>query len=155
MVARPELAKGHVVPRPLENEKLVDEPLEPLVGKELDGLAPEVALHEPSLGARSAARAAPVGPPGDGLASAPDEQLLARGLPLLARPGPVLRHRVYSSLRHARILQLELTIEYVKRWFTRNVPRLAGTVTGVIVNPLVGMLVGAAGDAVVREFFRP
>ena len=44
------------------------------------------------------------------------------------------------------------TVDYVKRWFTRNVPRLAGTVTGVIVNPIVGMLVGAAGDAAVREF---
>ena len=44
------------------------------------------------------------------------------------------------------------TVDYVKRWFARNVPRLAGTVTGVIVNPIVGMLVGAAGDAVVREF---
>ncbi len=44
------------------------------------------------------------------------------------------------------------TVEYVKRWFTKNVPRLAGTVTGVIVNPIVGMLVGAAGDAAVREF---
>lgn len=27
------------------------------------------------------------------------------------------------------------TVEYIKRWFARNVPRLAGTVTGVIVNP--------------------
>jgi hypothetical protein len=46
------------------------------------------------------------------------------------------------------------TMEYVKRWFARNLPELAGAVTGVIVHPIVGKLVEAAGDGLVAEFRR-
>lgn len=46
------------------------------------------------------------------------------------------------------------TMEYVRNWFVRRLPSLAGTVTGVIVHPVVGKLVGAAGDALVAEFKR-
>ncbi len=46
------------------------------------------------------------------------------------------------------------TMEYVERWFIRNVPELAGAVTGVLVHPVVGKLVEAAGDAVATEFRR-
>ncbi|MDY6877919.1 MAG: hypothetical protein SWK90_17190 [Chloroflexota bacterium] len=46
------------------------------------------------------------------------------------------------------------TMEYVKRWFVKNVPALAGAVTGVVVHPIVGKLVEAAGDAVATEFRR-
>lgn len=46
------------------------------------------------------------------------------------------------------------TMEYVKGWFGRNLPKLAGTVTGLIVHPLVGKVVAAAGDAAVAEFRR-
>lgn len=46
------------------------------------------------------------------------------------------------------------TMEYVKNWFGKNLPSLAGAVTSVIVNPIVGKLVEAAGDAVAAEFRR-
>jgi len=38
------------------------------------------------------------------------------------------------------------TIQYVTRWFRRNLPALAGSVTALVVNPLVGRLVQLAGD---------
>ena len=46
------------------------------------------------------------------------------------------------------------TMEYVKRWFGKNLPRLAGAVTGVVVHPIVGKLVEAAGDTLAAEFRR-
>lgn len=46
------------------------------------------------------------------------------------------------------------TIEYVKRWFAKHVPTIAGSVVGVLVNPIVGKLVQAAGDSVAAEFNR-
>lgn len=44
------------------------------------------------------------------------------------------------------------TMEYVKRWFTKNLPTLAGAVTGVVVNPIVGKLVEAAGEGLAAQF---
>jgi hypothetical protein len=44
------------------------------------------------------------------------------------------------------------TMAYVRAWFTKRLPKLAGVVTGVFVHPLVGKIVRAAGDAVVEEF---
>ena len=46
------------------------------------------------------------------------------------------------------------TMEYVRNWFVRNLPGLAGSVMAVIVNPIVGRLVEAAGDGLVAEFQR-
>lgn len=46
------------------------------------------------------------------------------------------------------------TMEYVKKWFARNLPALAGSVTSLVVHPVVGKLVTAAGDAAVAEFNR-
>lgn len=46
------------------------------------------------------------------------------------------------------------TMEYVKNWFIRNVPQLAGAVTGLVVNPIVGKLVEAAGETIAHEFKR-
>lgn len=46
------------------------------------------------------------------------------------------------------------TMEYVKRWFAKYAPAIAGSVTGVLVNPIVGKLVQAAGDGVASEFNR-
>ncbi|MGH2944483.1 MAG: hypothetical protein ACRDLN_17110, partial [Solirubrobacteraceae bacterium] len=46
------------------------------------------------------------------------------------------------------------TIQYVARWFGTNVPQLAGAVAGIVIHPIVGKLVGAAGDALVAEFQR-
>jgi hypothetical protein len=46
------------------------------------------------------------------------------------------------------------TMEYVKRWFVKNLPDLAGAVTSVVVHPIVGKLVETAGDALAAEFRR-
>ena len=46
------------------------------------------------------------------------------------------------------------TMEYVKNWFVKNIPQLAGAVTGLVVNPIVGKLVEAAGETVAHEFKR-
>ena len=44
------------------------------------------------------------------------------------------------------------TVEYVRNWFVRNLPALAGAVTGIVVHPIVGKLVEAAGDVLADEF---
>ena len=46
------------------------------------------------------------------------------------------------------------TMEYVRNWFVKNIPQLAGAVTGLVVNPIVGKLVEAAGETVAHEFKR-
>ncbi len=46
------------------------------------------------------------------------------------------------------------TMEYVRNWFARNLPSLAGSVTSLVVHPIVGRLVSAGGDALVGEFRR-
>ena len=46
------------------------------------------------------------------------------------------------------------TMEYVKGWFVKHLPGLAGAVTSVVVHPIVGKLVAAAGDALSAEFRR-
>lgn len=46
------------------------------------------------------------------------------------------------------------TMEHVRDWFADHLPGLLGSVTSLVVHPIVGKLVGVAGDAVVREFRR-
>jgi hypothetical protein len=46
------------------------------------------------------------------------------------------------------------TMEYVKNWFGKNLPQLAGAVTSLVVNPIVGKLVQVAGDTIAQEFKR-
>lgn len=46
------------------------------------------------------------------------------------------------------------TMEYVKNWFEKNLPQLAGAVTGLVVNPIVGKLVEVAGNTIAQEFKR-
>lgn len=43
------------------------------------------------------------------------------------------------------------TMRKVGRWFADNLPALAGSVTGLLVHPTVGKIVGAAGDALMAE----
>jgi hypothetical protein len=38
------------------------------------------------------------------------------------------------------------TMEYVKKWFGKNLPQLVGYVTGVLINPVVGKVVEATGE---------
>jgi hypothetical protein len=44
------------------------------------------------------------------------------------------------------------TVQYVKRWFAKNLPALAGSVTGILVHPVVGKLVQSAGEAIAGRF---
>lgn len=46
------------------------------------------------------------------------------------------------------------TMEYVRNWFVKNIPGLAGAVTSLVVNPIVGKLVEAAGETIAHEFKR-
>jgi hypothetical protein len=46
------------------------------------------------------------------------------------------------------------TMEYVRRWFGKHLPGLAGSVVGLVVHPIVGKLVEAAGETVAAEFRR-
>jgi enamine deaminase RidA (YjgF/YER057c/UK114 family) len=46
------------------------------------------------------------------------------------------------------------TMEYVRDWFEEHLPALAGSVTGLVVHPIVGKLVEAAGDGLAAEFRR-
>jgi hypothetical protein len=43
-------------------------------------------------------------------------------------------------------------MEYVRQWFGRNLPKLAGVVGSVVVHPIVGALVQAAGETLAAEF---
>ena len=44
------------------------------------------------------------------------------------------------------------TLQYVRKWFLKNLPKLAGSVTGLIVHPVVGKIVEAAGDLAAAQF---
>lgn len=44
------------------------------------------------------------------------------------------------------------TMEYIRNWFVKNVPGVAGAVVSVVVHPIVGKLVEAAGDALTADF---
>ena len=46
------------------------------------------------------------------------------------------------------------TMEYVRGWFAKNLPSLAGAVTGIVVHPAVGKMVSAAGEVLAAEFKR-
>lgn len=46
------------------------------------------------------------------------------------------------------------TMEYVRDWFVKHAPKFVGAVTALVVNPVVGALVGAAGEALAAEFKR-
>lgn len=44
------------------------------------------------------------------------------------------------------------TLQYVRKWFGKNLPKLAGSITGLIIHPVVGKIVEAAGDLAARQF---
>jgi hypothetical protein len=46
------------------------------------------------------------------------------------------------------------TIEYVKKWFDKHLPQLAGAVVSVLVNPIVGKVVEATGEIAANELKR-
>jgi anti-sigma factor ChrR (cupin superfamily) len=43
------------------------------------------------------------------------------------------------------------TVQLVKHWFKRNLPKVAGALTALFVSPLVGQVIAAGGDALVNE----
>jgi hypothetical protein len=45
-------------------------------------------------------------------------------------------------------------MEHVRNWFRKHAPGALGAVVSVIVNPVVGKLVAAGGDALAAEFAR-
>jgi hypothetical protein len=47
-----------------------------------------------------------------------------------------------------------VTMDYVRGWFSKRLPQFAGAVVSLIVHPLVGQLVTAAGESMVEEFHR-
>jgi hypothetical protein len=44
------------------------------------------------------------------------------------------------------------TLQYIRKWFGKNLPKVAGSVTGLIIHPVVGKIVEAAGDLAARQF---
>ena len=44
------------------------------------------------------------------------------------------------------------TMQSVLNWFKRNIPRLAGAVTSVILHPIVGQVVEEAGEIAAEQF---
>jgi hypothetical protein len=44
------------------------------------------------------------------------------------------------------------TAGYVKGWFSRNLPAIAGAVVSLVVHPVVGKLVEAGGNALADQF---
>ena len=44
------------------------------------------------------------------------------------------------------------TMDYIKRWFVKNLPTLSGAITSVVIHPIVGKLVETAGTMAADEF---
>jgi hypothetical protein len=44
------------------------------------------------------------------------------------------------------------TMQYVKQWFAKHLPQLTGTVTGIVIHPIVGKVVEAAGELAAADF---
>jgi len=44
------------------------------------------------------------------------------------------------------------TMEYVRNWFVKYLPQLAGAVSAVVVHPIVGKLVEVSGEVIASEF---
>jgi hypothetical protein len=44
------------------------------------------------------------------------------------------------------------SLEYVRTWVVRHLPQLAGSVTSLVLHPILGKLVEAAGTALAEEF---
>lgn len=45
-------------------------------------------------------------------------------------------------------------LEYLRNWFGRRIPSVAGAFTTLVFNPVLGKLVAAGGDSLVKEFQR-
>lgn len=81
------------------------------------------------------------------------EQEIAAKAPPEKKAAALERARELAEAVNAEKPDLS-TMEYVKGWFVKHLPGLAGAVAGVVVHPIVGKLVAAAGDALSAEFRR-
>jgi hypothetical protein len=99
-----------------------------------------------------------------GVLSAVDQETLRQVFASLtsqveAEAPPEVRHQ---ALERVAELQGAITakqpdvsrMDAVWKWFRANVPKLAGAVVGVVVNPIVGKVVEAAGEVATSEFRR-
>ncbi len=43
------------------------------------------------------------------------------------------------------------TMAYVRSWFARNLPKLAGAITALLIHPIVAQVADAAGDTIAAE----
>jgi hypothetical protein len=46
------------------------------------------------------------------------------------------------------------TMEYVRNWFIKYLPQLAGAVSALVVHPIVGKIVEVSGEAIAMDFKR-
>lgn len=72
---------------------------------------------------------------------------------VMASQQPIAKKRV-EELK-AAIAQSEPDLDRIaalRHWFAKHLPTLTGAVTSVIVNPIVGKLVEAAGDLLANDF---
>jgi len=46
------------------------------------------------------------------------------------------------------------TMEYVRNWFVKYLPPLAGTISALVVHPIVGKIVEVSGETIALEFKR-
>lgn len=78
------------------------------------------------------------------------EQVILADVPAAARVAAIAR---VTELEQATLADEPdvSTIQSVGRWFATHLPALAGSVTGIVVHPIVGKLVGAAGGAIAAE----
>jgi len=83
------------------------------------------------------------------LAFAALREQVAAGAPAERRDAAVERVEELEQAVFAEQPDLS-TIQYVTRWFRRNLPSLAGAVTGLVVSPLISRLVQVAGDRLVE-----
>ena len=78
------------------------------------------------------------------------EQVILADVPAAARVAAIAQ---VTELEQATLADEPdvSTIQSVGRWFGTHLPALAGAVTGIVIHPIVGKLVGIAGDALVAE----
>ena len=78
------------------------------------------------------------------------EQVILADVPAAARVAAIAQ---VSELEQATLADEPdiSTMRSVGRWFVTHLPTLASSVTGIVIHPIVGKLVGAAGDALVAE----
>ena len=73
---------------------------------------------------------------------------------LPGRPERCRRARGRCAIREAVVAEERdlTTLQYIRTWFGKNLPTLAGSITGLIIHPVVGKIVEAAGEPAASQF---